>query len=198
MNEAALSSTHPVGYKEFEVGFAVGLITDPNKTPLYYQVVNKEAIPWIEKSDNAWWDGSGTFAALGTGTTVNIGDISDFLEPAVNSLYVLKMGIFSMPELIDVQISVPAATQLYGIKNSNTGQLNGMTSPLYNPTTTVYCFGTSLIPHFTLVNNGNTLALSTTIGFIKLGFSGYRYHMEPLSEAPSTVHIINLTPMGAE
>ena len=124
MNEGSYAAVHTAGYKEFEIGFAIGLIEDPARAPMYFQVSNKESIPFIEHHVSAW-------NTLATSATNNIGDISDLFEPSNDSLYVLKFGVYSHPDLLDWRVSIPQATTLFGIKNANTGRINGMVSPLY-------------------------------------------------------------------
>ena len=127
MQEASAAMTHPVGYKELEVGYAVGMVTKPSNEVDFYQVTNKESVPIIHKTDSDWY-------TLATSSTNGIGDISDFLEPADGVLYVLKMGVHSHPDILDIKISVPAATERFGIKNAQTFRVNGMNSPAHNPT----------------------------------------------------------------
>ena len=135
--------------------------------------------------------------ALATSATSNQGDISDFLEPSSDVIYVLKLGVFSEPDIIDVRISIPAATTLYGIKSSNTGKINGLNSPIMNPSVVVYSYGTSLIPNFTFENNSNT-GLTTSVGFMKISVSGHRYRLAQLDKTPKTASIINLAAMGSD
>jgi len=189
MNESYAAAAHMAGYKEFEIGFAIGLIEDPARPPKYYQVANKEAVPFIEKHDSGW-------NVLATSATNNVGDISNLFEPSTDALYVLKFGVFSSPDLLDWRVSIPQATTLFGIKNANSGRINGMNSPLYNPTVTIHAWGTTLIPHFTIENNTNT-AFTANVGFTKIAVSGHRYKLNDLAETPPTAHVINLTSMGA-
>ena len=185
MQESSIVKAYPAGYKEFEIGFALGLIDTPGGSPTYYQVTNKDSIPFVEKSDSSWW------SSLSTSTTNAIGDVSNFLEPAENVLYELLFGVWSHPDQIDFKISIPAATELYGLKNSQTGRLNNQTSPIYAPTATVHCWGTSLIPNITLEHNG-TSSFDANEGFIKFIVSGHKYELAAMDESPAVSHLINL------
>ena len=195
MQETYSNASHTVGYKEFEIGYSLGLITTPEGAPEYHQIINKEIVPQIEKTVLA--ESGGLMTALSTSATSNQGDISDFLEPSSDVIYVLKLGVFSEPDIIDVRISVPSATTLYGIKSSNTGKINGLNSPIMNPSVVVYSYGTSLIPNFTFENNSNT-ALTTSVGFMKISVSGHRYRLAQLDKPPKTASIINLAAMGSD
>ena len=195
MQETYSNASHTVGYKEFEIGYSLGLITTPEGAPEYHQIINKEIVPQIDKTVLA--ESGGLMTALSTSATSNQGDISDFLEPSSDVIYVLKLGVFSEPDIIDVRISVPSATTLYGIKSSNTGKINGLNSPIMNPTVVVYSYGTSLIPNFTFENNSNT-ALTTSVGFMKISVSGHRYRLAQLDKPPKTASIINLAAMGSD
>jgi hypothetical protein len=195
MQETYSNASHTVGYKEFEIGYSLGLITTPEGAPEYHQIINKEIVPQIDKTVLA--ESGGLMTALSTSATSNQGDISDFLEPSSDVIYVLKLGVFSEPDIIDVRISIPSATTLYGIKSSNTGKVNGLNSPIMNPTVVVYSYGTSLIPNFTFENNSNT-ALTTSVGFMKISVSGHRYRLAQLDKPPKTASIINLAAMGSD
>ena len=195
MQETYSNASHTVGYKEFEIGYSLGLITTPEGAPEYHQIINKEIVPQIDKTVLA--ESGGLMTALSTSSTSNQGDISDFLEPSSDVIYVLKLGVFSEPDIIDVRISIPSATTLYGIKSSNTGKVNGLNSPIMNPSVVVYSYGTSLIPNFTFENNSNT-ALTTSVGFMKISVSGHRYRLAQLEKPPKTASIINLAAMGSD
>jgi hypothetical protein len=195
MQETYSNASHTVGYKEFEIGYSLGLITTPEGAPEYHQIINKEIVPQIDKTVLA--ESGGLMTALATSATSNQGDISDFLEPSSDVIYVLKLGVFSEPDIIDVRISIPAATTLYGIKSSNTGKINGLNSPIMNPSVVVYSYGTSLIPNFTFENNSNT-GLTTSVGFMKISVSGHRYRLAQLDKTPKTASIINLAAMGSD
>ena len=195
MQETQNNASHTVGYKEYEIGYSLGIITSPEGAPEYHQIINKEIVPQIDKTVLA--ESGGLMTALSTSSTSNQGDITDFLEPSSDVIYVLKLGIFSEPDMIDMRISIPAATTLYGIKSSNSGRINGMNSPIMNPSVVVYAYGTSLIPNFTFENNSNT-AFTTSVGFIKIAVSGHRYRLAALDKPPKTAAIINLAAMGSD
>ena len=195
MQETYSNASHTVGYKEFEIGYSLGLITTPEGAPEYHQIINKEIVPQIDKTVLA--ESGGLMTALSTSATSNQGDISDFLEPSSDVIYVLKLGVFSEPDIIDVRISIPSATTLYGIKSSNTGKVNGLNSPIMNPSVVFYAYGTNLIPNFTFENNTNT-ALTANVGFVKISVSGHRYRLAELDKTPKTASIINLAAMGSD
>ena len=176
-------------YDTFKIGWAIGLIDSPGGDVKYYRVENREAIPWLENSATSWW------SSLTTNTQNNIGDISDWLEPADDALYVVKIGIHSHPNSINLSVSIPAATTVGGVKNTTTPSFNGRMSPLYNPTFVAYCWGTSLIPNFTLQNDSNQTFDANT-GFIKISAVGHRYDLTVLSGTPEVATIVNLNAMG--
>ena len=84
MNEASLVAAHTAGYEVYKVGWAIGLIETAGAGVKYFKITNTEAIPWLENSASTWW------SSLGTDTSNNIGDISDWLEPGENVLYAVK------------------------------------------------------------------------------------------------------------
>ncbi|MAE85933.1 MAG: hypothetical protein CMB80_24565 [Flammeovirgaceae bacterium] len=184
MQEASTAMTHPAGYKELEVGYAVGMVTKPSNDVDFYQITNKESVPIIHKTASGWY-------TLATSSTNAIGDISDFLEPADGVLYVLKFGVHSHPDILDIKVSVPAATERFGIKNAQTMRVNGMNSPAHNPNVVLYCWGTSFVPNFTIENNTNT-PFTSSVGYLKFTFSGHKYQMEAVKGEPATAHIVNL------
>ena len=195
MQETYNNAGHTANYKEFEIGYALGIITSPEGAPTYHQIINKEIVPQIDKTILA--ESGGQITSLSTSATSNQGDLSDFLEPSSDVIYALKFGVFSEPDIIDVRINIPAATSLYGIKSSNTGRINGLNSPIMNPSVVFYAYGTNLIPNFTFENNSNT-AFTANVGFVKISVSGHRYRLAELDKAPKTASIINLAAMGSD
>ena len=176
-------------YDVYKIGWAIGLIDGAGSPVKYYRIENRESVPWLENSSSAWW------TSLSTSTQTSAGDISNWLEPNDNSLYVLKIGILSVPNMINMSISIPAATAVGGVKNTTSPKFNGRMSPLYNPTFVAYCWGTSLIPNFTFYNDSNQSFDSNT-GFIKVSATGHRYSLAPVDGKPEVASIINLTAMG--
>ena len=176
-------------YDVYKIGWAIGLIDGAGSPVKYYRIENRESVPWLENSSSAWW------TSLSTSTQTSAGDISNWLEPAENSLYVLKIGVHSHPNMINMSVSIPAATAVGGVKNTSSPKFNGNMSPLYNPTFVAYCWGTSLIPNFTFYNDSNQ-SFTSTVGFIKVSATGHRYSLAPVDGKPEVASIVNLTAMG--
>ena len=176
-------------YDVYKIGWAIGLISGANSAVKYYRIENRESVPWLENSSSAWW------TSLSTSTQTSAGDISNWLEPSDDTLYVLKIGIMSVPNMINMSLSIPAATSVGGVKNTTSPKFNGRMSPLYNPTFVAYCWGTSLIPNFTFYNDSNQ-SFDANTGFIKVSATGHRYALAPVDGKPEVASIINLTAMG--
>jgi hypothetical protein len=176
-------------FEQYKIGWSIGLIDSPGGAVKYYRIENREQVTWLENQSDSW------VSSLSTSTQTSAGDISNWLEPDDNTLYVLKVGIHSHPNMINMSISIPASTTKGGVKNTTTPKFNGKMSPLYNPTFVAYCWGTSLIPNFTFFNDSNQNFDANT-GFIKVSAMGHRYALAPVEGTPEVSSIINLTAMG--
>ena len=71
MQETYSNASHTVGYKEFEIGYSLGLITTPEGAPEYHQIINKEIVPQIDKTVLA--ESGGLMTALSTSATSELG-----------------------------------------------------------------------------------------------------------------------------
>lgn len=188
MQESAIEKADS-DYDMYKIGYTVGLIDSPNGQVKYYRIENRESVNWLEQSSSSWW------SSLSTSTQTSAGDISNWLEPDDDTLYVLKIGIHSHPQMINMSISIPASTSVGGVKNTSSPKFNGRMSPLYNPTFVAYCWGTSLIPNFTFYNDSGQ-SFDANTGFIKVSAVGHRYSLAPVEGKPEVSSIINLLPMG--
>ena len=187
MLENLIQQGYPDDYPRFKIGHIVGLITSPDKLTSFFRVKNVERIQPLDQQASAW----NTLAAAATNS---IGTVSDWLETGSDVLYALLLGVWSHPDVIDVSVNMPKATELYGIKSSITGRVNAINSPVNNPSVPIYSYGRDFIPSFTL-RNGTSTAFTSTVGHVKIVVVGFKYKLEPIAEQPARAHVINLLPV---
>jgi len=155
------------------------LLIESDAKRQFYVVGRRDKIPLFQKQDTSNW-------LLSAGATYNAGDISDYLEPESNVLYVLAFGIAS-DRNVEVEINNPASTRLFGTKKESPIKVTPETSPYDEPTITLISWGTSFVPAFNITN-----PTEYTVGYLKFFFKGYKYELTPISETPNVYDVIDL------
>ena len=163
--------------KNLEIGHNIELIS--NDGSRYYRILNKEAIPFLEKTDDAW--------AIAAGSSYEISSMNDYLETGRNQLYILGFGVWSDVD-IDVIVRMVGTTgELYGIKQSPTGKLNPTSAPYENPRVVVKAWEKTIIPSFKIENNTKYDA-----NLVRFSFIGYKFSLERLPNKPQALTPITL------
>lgn len=140
--EIKTEEIYPADYKIHNIGDNVA-IRLPTGTE-YYTVFNRNKVMSFVKQDTTNW-------LLAAGASYNAGDISDWLEPETNTLYMLATELES-DRNIEFRVYNPQSVQLGGVKSSPDATITPDTTPLGKSNTTLSAWGTTYIPHFKLTN----------------------------------------------
>jgi hypothetical protein len=151
----------------------------------YFTIKNRDYVPFIEKQDINW--------LLNSGSEYNAGDISDWLQPNTNELYIFGISFLSDRNM-EIRIFNPSSDQLFGIKNQSDNPVTVDMSPWRRPTITLYTwlpgsgkYGKEFTPAFKIKNPTEYKNKAMKIG---VG-PGYKYDLIPIDK-PSVYDTVDM------
>ncbi|RLE65078.1 MAG: hypothetical protein DRJ47_06180 [Thermoprotei archaeon] len=151
----------------------------------YFTVKNRDFVIPIEKQDSNW--------LLNPGSEYNAGDISDWLQPNTNELYILGLSFLSDRNM-EVRIFNPSSDQLYGLKNQTDNPVTVDMSPWREPRITMISwfpasgeYGKEFTPAFKIKN---PTEYKNKVMKIIAG-PGFRYQLRPINK-PSVFDTVDL------
>lgn len=148
-------------------------------TGVFYSIVNRNFIPFVEKYDDDNW-------LLAADATYSAGTISKWLEPTDNELMILAFSMYSDRNM-EVRINLPSSDQRFGTKEDGEVLITPEMSPWKNPRVTLYAFGSTWIPSFFIKN-----VSEYTNAILKFGITGFRYKLEKMAIIPDRFSVVNM------
>lgn len=167
----------PPDFRIYNIGDNIELVLAT--TTHYIRIDNRNVVPFIEKQDTTNW-------LLNAAGTYNAGTMSKYLEPMDNELMILAFSILCDVNM-KVDVKMPSSDQHFGTKMETDVSVTPEISPWKEPAITLYSWGNTYVPAFTIENPTEYRNL-----YLKFGFSGFRYQCSTLPSKPEKFTTINL------